>query len=371
MIHSVKKLTTLLIAVLALTLSTAAQETGTLSRIGYYIAPDADGVQQVFQLVIGEAHSTRQLTHSKTDVIGFGAAYDGLSIAYICDGSLWLQPIHSAEPEALTTISQIEFARNPVFSPDSQYIAYADNGVWLLDLSTRETRQLLEDVPFTPEAESVGVLRVYSPEKFIWGPEGKVAQLVVDIGMWEWNTSGIVDLASGELQVIEEITYTDLLPLYGSRVLIYGNNAMNGNPVLRVAVDGNDISEYQEVLDFSQVIDNIITLFASQAVEIAPGTVRILGTVLSNEPDAKGFYIDYNLMSNEVLSVNTIAMPASESSAVDLGPLSPDGSLLPMYTNVAWTETGVTFGQLSIIDLSKGTEILSLPDAVSKFQWQP
>lgn len=366
-----KRISLILIGIMAfVSLSMQAQQT-TLTYLGYYIAPDTDGIEQVFQLVLGEEHTTRQLTHTRADVNSFGIAYDGLSVAYVSESQLWLQPIHTEEPEALTTINTTEFVRNPVFSPDSQYIAYADNGVWLLDLSTHQTRQLLENVPFTPDSESVGELRTYAPDKFIWGTNGEVAQLVVEIGMWEWVTAGIYDLSTGELQINEEITYTDLLPLYGGRVLIYGNNAMNGNPVLRVAVDGHDISINSEVLSFSDLIDNVITLFASQGLEIAPGTVRILGTVFSNEPEPRGFYIDYNLMSNEVLSVSTFAMPVSESSAVEIAPMSTDGALIPIYDTVGWRETGGIFGHLSIFDLASGEEIISVPDFVSNFQWQP
>jgi len=372
MTQSIKKITLIVIGIMAfVSLSIQAQGTVSISRTGYYIAPDTDGIQQVFQLVLGEEQNTRQITYSATDVLNYGIAYDALSIAYISDGQLWLQPIHTDEPESLTAVSASEYLHNPVFSPDSQYIAYTDNGVWLLDLDTRETRQLLENIPFTTESESVGELRIYSPKQFIWSANGSVAQLVVEIGMWEWATAGIVDLTSGELQIIEEVTYTDILPLYGNRVLIYGNNAMNGNPVLRVAVDDNDINTYDEVLDFTGLLDNVITLFADQAIEIAPGTVRVLGTVMSNEPDSGAFYFDYNLMSNEVLGVSTFTLPTSESSPVNYGTLSSDGALLSMYVEFAWTETGHTFGNLRIADVVTGEEVFALDGHISDFQWQP
>ena len=369
--QSIKKITLILIGILSLvTLTIQAEDTLFVSRTGYYIAPDSEGIRQVFQLVLGDEQTTRQITNSETDVISYGVAYDALGIAYISDGQLWLQAIHTDEPESLTTISATEFLRSPVFSPDGQFIAYTDNGVWLLDLSTRESRQLLGNVPFTAESESVGVLRIYTPEQFVLATDGKVAQLVVDIGMWEWGTAGILDLTSGELQMIEEITYTDLLPLDDSRVLIYGNNAMNGNPVLRVAGNGNNITSYDEVLDFTSLLDNIITLFADQAIEIAPGTVRVLGTVMSNEPDAGGFYFDYDLMSNTVLDISTFTLPASESSAIDFATLSPDGALLSMYADVAWTETGHTFGNLRLVNVVTGEEVFALDGNISDFQWQ-
>lgn len=367
-----KKLLSILVVLLSLASATVqAQDTGMVTYLAYYTASDGQGVQQVFQLVLNQEATHRQITQAESDVLSYGVSYDRMHIAYISEGTLWLQAIEGGEAEALTAITATDHFPNPVFSPDSQTLAYADHGVWLLELSTRKTRQLLVDVPFTEASESVGVLRVYAPERFIWQAYGQVNQLVVEIGMWEWSTAGIVDLATGELQLIEDITYTDLLPLYGSRVLVYGNNAMNGNPEFYVADDDDVLADYHKVFDFSTLVEDAIILFASQAVEIAPGTVRVMGTTLMNHaPDSSAFYFDYDLMANQLLGVNTFAMLAGETNPVEMGQMSPDGALVPMLRNIEWSEAGRISGQLTVIELVSGDERLSMSDVISNFQWQ-
>ena len=354
------------------TTTSATDDMPSVSRIAYYLAADEDGIQQVFQLVLdGEANGSRQITHSANDVLSYGAAYDGLAVAYVSDGHLFLQAIHTDESQVLASISASRVIGRPTFSQDGQYIGYSDGGAWLLDLSTRETRQLLQDVALAEDGSNMNEFRIFSPEQFVLGPDGHAAWLVLDVGVWEWNTAGLYNLATGEFQMIEGTLYTNLLPLYGGRALIYGNNALDGEPVLRVAPDVNDIETFDEVLNFSDLIENA-TLFADQAVEIAPGTVRIIGSMVGAAWDfTERPYFDYNLMENRVLAVNTLPLPLSETGAVDTGLLSPDGGLIPVYLNAAWTETGSKSGQVLIMDVETGTEVAVLEGTVSAFHWQP
>jgi hypothetical protein len=202
--------------------------------------------------------------------------------------------------------------------------------------------------------------------------DGSAAWLVVDVGIWEWNSAGLYDLATGELQMIEDVLYTDLLPLYGGGVLIYGNNALDGEPVLRVASDLNAIEAFDEVLNFSGLIEDAAP-FGDQAVEIAPGTVRIFGSIVVGPAwdFVERFYLDYNLVENASSTVNTLPLPLSETGAVDTGLLSPDGGLIPVYLNVTWSETGSKSGQVVVLDVVTGAEVVTLEGTVSAFQWQP
>ena len=350
----------------------STDNSGLVTRLAYYIASDEDGIQQVFQLVLdGDINASRQITRAVSDVLTYGIAYDGLAVAYISDRHLWLQPVHTEEPESLASINTDNIFGRPVFSQDGQYIAYTDNGVWLVDLSTRETRRLVQDVPLTEGATNAEEFRIYSPELFVLGNDGDAAWLVLDIGIWEWNSAGLYDLRAGELQMIDDVLYTDLLPLYGGRALIYGNNALDGEPVLRAASDLNTIETFDEVLNFSGLIENV-TLFADQAVEIAPGTVRVFGSMFGAAWDFNGrFYFDYNLMEKSPIAVNMLPLPLSETGVVETGPLSPDGELVPIYLDTIWTETGSKSGQVVIMDVATSEEVVTLEGTVSAFQWQP
>ncbi|MBZ0286351.1 MAG: hypothetical protein K8I30_01960 [Anaerolineae bacterium] len=347
-----------------------AQDMGPVVRNTYYLAADANGVQQVFHASLSGESEARQITRATADIITFGAAYDNLSVAYISGGQLWLQPIHTEEAEALAQVSSQQFFKRPVYSQDGEYIAYADGGVWLLDLGTRETRQILVDVPMEALKDSTADFRLYQPQQFARGADGRETKLIVDVGIWEWNSDGVYDLETGELQVLEGYLHTDILPLYGGKVLLYGNGGVAGEPALHLAESLDDINTFTEVVKFAALTDT--TLFATQAVEIRPGVVRVAGPALTMSPDEVSvFYFDYDLMANEAGEVHFVTLSKGGSGNVVIGTFSPDGSLLNFYTDPLWTDAGSIYGQLQIVDVATGETVpTQFPATVSIFHWQ-
>lgn len=346
-----------------------AQDMGVVTRITYYTAADANGVQQVYQQQLGAEAEPRQVTHAASHVNTFSAAYDGLSIAYISGEQLWLQPIHTEEAEALAPVTASFFPHPPVYSPDGEYIAYANDGLWLYDLAKRQTRQLLQDVRIEPSETVGGEFQIHFPEQFVRGVDGKPAKLIVDVGVWEWNTVGVYDLATGDFQVLEGQNYTGILPLYGDKVLLYGNNGVAGLPGLALAESLDDINTYSEVLDFGAV--TATPLFAEQAVEIHPGVVRIFGQGIPAFPDeAKVFYLDYNLMEDTVGQMQVVTLRNDSGGAVYMGELSPDGSLMPVYHDGQYTDWGTIYGALDVIDLATN-ESIPVAATAGWLRWQP
>jgi hypothetical protein len=369
---SMKRYILLLLALLIAAFPTLAQDATEAfipPQIGYYIAADENGVQQVFQQLL-DGSEARQITYAESDVIIYGAAHDGLSVTYISDGQLWLQPIHTEEPEALAEVTAEQFFDAPIYSSDNQYIAYADNGVWLLDLSTRETRQLLKNVALASDGSNMGEYRLYAPEMFVLDDEGKASKLIVDIGVWEWNTAGVYDLQTGDLQELEGQVNTSLLPLSDGRVLLYGNSGVAGVFGLHIA-EMDNINDYTEVLSFRSLTEN--TLFADQAVEVAPNVVRVFGsTIGSNPEDVTVFYFDFDVEAGQGGAVHDIVLGSWEAEAQTLaGRLSPDGSLLPVYTNTTFDDYGVITGAVELLQTESG-EILAveLAEMVKLFSWQ-
>ncbi len=339
------------------------------TRIGYYLKADANGVQQVYQLPLDGKSEAQQITHAASDVLTFGAAYDGLSVAYISGGQLWLQPIHTEEAEALASVSAKQFFRSPVFSQDGQYVAYPDNGLWLLDLGTRETRQLLTNVDVKADGSNMDEFRLYWPDRFVTDADGKATKLIVDVGVWEWNTVGVYDLASGDLQVLEGQVHTDLLPLSDGRVLLYGNTGVGGEPILHIADSLDDINSYTEVLKFGSVTS--ATLFTEQAVEVQPGVVRIFGQSIGAFPDqVKTFILDYDLNTNRVGEVHMTFIQNDSQNPVNLGALSPDGKVLPVHLDAQFTEAGTPNGSLILVELGADT-VTPIDGTVGLFRWQP
>jgi hypothetical protein len=368
-----KKCLSILAVLAMLTLITGVQAQEVEPQIAYYLAADAEDVQQVYQLVMYVESQAQQLTNAENDVITFGVSDDSQSIAYISDGQLWLQPTDSEQPEALTELDSERFFSDPVFSHENQFIAYADNGVWLFDLQTREKHQILEDIEPDPNASNAEEVRVYRPKDFVLGEDEKAEYLVVDVGVWEANTVGVYDLGSDEFQELQGLTHTDLLPLSDGRVLLYGSSPVGfGSGTLNIA-DVQDINTSTEVFELLPIDDN--PLFAEQAVEIEPGIVRVFGTIFGQglTPDENHyFYFDFDVETSQAGDVNIITPGSSEESQNTApGDLSPDGRLLPFYLNVQLTDFGKFYGQLKLVDVTEVEAIeVELPQTVGIVRWQ-
>jgi hypothetical protein len=356
----------------------AAETTSTAPQIGYYIA-EVDGVDQVYQQILGGQNQPRQITFAESDVITFGAAYDGLGIAYIIDGQLWIQSVHVEEAEAIATLETEGFFKSPVFSQDGNYIAYADHGVWLLDLATRETTQILEDIDVAEDGSNIPEARSFAPKHFVVDADGNITHLVLDVSVWEWDTDAVYNLETGELQIIgdDEPTqqfHTDLLPLSDGRVLLYGNMGVGGEGNLHIADSIEDINTYEEVLNFGSLTEDV--LFAMKALEIEPGTVRIFGTALALDAPVSGltvFWFDFNINDSAASDVTISTVTEGSETGSDFATeLSPDGSLVTVYENAQYSELGPIYGQLHLVDLTTGEPTAdTFPETVGVFHFQP
>lgn len=346
-----------------------AQDMGPVQRNTYFLAADASGVQQIFQVMIGSSDAPRQVSSASIDVLTFGVSSDGLSLVYISGGLLWLQPVHTESAEILASIDTTQSFSSPIYSSDDEYIAYASDGVWLLDLSTRQTRQILQDVRMEDLDSSTAEFRIYNPARFVRGSDGRPQKLVVHVGVWEWLTTGIYDLETGDLQLLEGQVNNYALPIYGDKVLLYGNGGMAGEFGLHLAESLEDINSYRKVLDFSDLTNE--SLFAEQAVEIAPGKVRVFGSVM--DVLRRVFYVDVDLMAGTSSELTFITLSNNQRNNVLTGRLSPDGALLPVYHYAGWSEAGDAYGEFQMLDLATGLplESLSYPQKIGLLRWQP
>lgn len=330
-------------------------------QILYYLAFDDKGIQQVYQHPLN-ADEPRQITFADEDITHFGIAHDGSKVAYVSDGQLWLQSPDKAE--ALIEIEATEHLSNPVFSPDGQSIAYTDDGVWIIELETRETQQILVNVPVDVPDRHVSTIRLYTPQKFIDN-----TTLLVDIGIWEWQTVGIYDLATDTLQEFEtgdEKNHTDLLVLSDGSVLLYGNNLLSGLPALHLAEGLDDLNTYTEIFDYGS-----LSLFVFEASEISPGVVRLFGLAIppaydGDFADIPLFTFDYDVETDSAGEVMLITEEMPET--VLSGDMSADGEWMPFLFNPQPEENGEVY----LLNLETG-EITdeAFTEASSGFQWQP
>jgi len=344
------------------------------SNLTYYVAADENGVQQVFQLLLEGEPDARQLTHAEHDVITFGVAYDALGIVYISDGQLWLQPIHTEEAEALATLSATQFYSSPIFSQDGNYVAYEDNGVWLVDLANRQTRQILANVPLAEMASNANEFRIYQPDSFVIDATGAVTHLIVDIGVWEWKTAGVYDLATDTLIELDGKLHTSVLALSDGRALVYGNNGADGEGSLYLADRLDAINTATPIVYFHELTEGV--LFAEQAIEIETAIVRVFGIALTFDPNqtiAPYFYFDYDLNTGTAGEVQIIKLATQEENGYTVaGDLSSNGNVVPFYWNAQYTDAGSIIGEFRLVNLLMGDDIATtFPDVVGVFHLQP
>jgi len=338
--------------------------------VGYYLAPyeTETDVPQVYQWT-SDTNTSTQITFAEAGVDVFGLAYDGETLAYASDNQLWLQSIHAQDAESVAPfpVRSMHTAPPPVFSPDGRYLAYLNEDVWLMDLSTRETRQILAQEEYR---------RFYVPQRFLTNYRGETTMLIVSIGIpeLELSTAGVYDLTSDTLQefIPDHSVSTDLLPLSTGQVLLFGNPSWgDGDEALHLANSLDDLSDYTRVLKFSSIGIGGETLWAEQAVEIEPAVVRIVGEATGSENGRQTFYFDFHVRSKSVYNFSFVDV-LSEFNYTIPGQLSPDGQWLAVYQDGAYFHLGYPLGNVKLIETDTQTVVdIDMPERAALFSWPP
>jgi hypothetical protein len=88
---------------------------------------------------------------------------------------------------------------------------------------------------------------------------------------------------------------------------------------------------------------------------------------------ALAFYFDYDVMADTAGTVSFLTLAGGEESQNTVpGNLSPDGSIVPVYLNALWTDSGSIYGQFELVNLdARETIAAEFPATVGVFRWQP
>lgn len=360
----------LLIALLMLiaALPVFAQSSDDLSGLsGYFIAADENRVLQVWQLADDGAV---QLTNAAESVVDYAISPDGTQLAYTSGEKLWLQS--SDATIEIAALTEERRPASPVFNEDGTQLAYTSGGLWLYDIPNGESQFLYEDHPYQRGMDSVDLVRFYNPVAFVGD------KLIVRIGLWEGYGPGVYDFASGTVEELERFRPSDLLILADGRVVIYGNNEVWGDPNLVIADSLDDLNQAELLVDLATLSPDA-PLFVDEAVEIAPGIVRVLGSTFNFEGPTEFplFYFDLDTATGELVTdgiVLYVDAPSDENQYTWQGKPSPDGRFLVEYLNAKFetdlNPNGIGFGNLVFYDLHTG-EIITpdVPGRVASFQW--
>jgi hypothetical protein len=166
------------------------------------------GSQQVWRLERDGVTQT-QVTSEDASVNYFAASRADGSVAFVTHNQLYLVDAEggnrrllvdnaAADAEADDFVYRARVS-DPVFSPDGRYLAYAFNGLWILDTSNNLAVHLLEN-----ELDDGDPERIYAPIR--WAPNG--VQLLIGITGSDYSTLAFVN--PGEEPLVTELEFRNL-----------------------------------------------------------------------------------------------------------------------------------------------------------------
>jgi hypothetical protein len=336
---------------------------------GYFISADENGVLQLWQLA-DDGSTATLLTSAAESVVDYAISSDGTQLAYTSGQKLWLQTPN--ETVEIASLSRERRPGSPVFNEDGSQLAFANDGLWLYDLASEESKLLYEDNPYTREMTDVGPVRYYRPMEFVDD------KLIVRVGIWEGYGPGVYDFESGMVEELDRFRPSDLLMLSDGRVIIYGNGEVWGDPTLTIADSLDDINQTEILVDL-ETLSPSAPLFVDQVIEIAPGIVRVMGSTYNREGPTQFplFYFDLDTETGELSADGIVGynyVPSDESEFTGQGMSSPNAQFVVQYLN-AEVDTdlnpiGIDFGQLIFYELNTGEIIKSdFPGKVALFEW--
>ncbi|MDX1995684.1 MAG: WD40 repeat domain-containing protein [bacterium] len=339
------------------------------SFAGYFISADENRVLQVWRLA-DDATTATPLTNVTESVVDYAISPDESQLAYTSDQKLWLQtPDETLEIAALSREGR---PGRPVFSEDGTQLAYANGGLWLYDIASGESRLLYEDNPYTRGMTDVDPVRYYTPLQFVDD------SLIVRISLWEGFGPGVYDFERGAVEEPDRFRPSDLLMLSDRRVLVYGNNEVWGDQNLAIADSLDDINRSEVLVDLVALSPDA-PLFVEEAIEIAPGMVRVMGSTynLEGSTELPLFYFDLDTETGELSADGIVGYryaTSEENMLVWQGPPSPDAQFIVQYLNIQvatdLNPNGIIFGQLIFYNLLTGETLTpDLPNSVALFRW--
>jgi Tol biopolymer transport system component len=160
-----------------------------------YFLSDRGGSMQVWRLA-PDGETLNQLTGGEDSVDSFDVAADG-QVAYVSGNQLWLRGSggeaqllvdgSAADPEGASFPYTLR-VNAPRFAADGERLAYALNGVHVLNLDSGEDQQLLVNQLNGNDNDFVFPEELYSPAA--WSPDG--SRLLVSIAYVEGGRLGLL-----------------------------------------------------------------------------------------------------------------------------------------------------------------------------------
>ena len=314
-----------------------SQDQLSLPRPGFYIAPDTQGIAQVWRIAAEESLPAT-LTPALQDISEYSVGPNARRIVYVSESSLWLHIPPTTEAGLLTELGGAGPV-NPAFSPDGRYVYYRDEqgaqrGIWRIGF---DEDVAAEPELFVPDAEG---LRFELPQ-----PASGVSAMLLTTRS---SQDGLVLLntESGVQQLIG--AYERAWWLRGSRLMVQGFS-----PQSTIAVPGLFLID---INDLSAAPISILPLFEDlrvlDVIELPDGQLRAL--TQSQEPGP----------------VDLLALQADGSAPSRIGNIGHISS--PQFSQDGTVVVGYTHqnGALMKIDLaSLERQTLARSEGARLFSW--
>lgn len=169
-----------------------------------YFLSNASGSRQLWCLG-RDGVTLTQITNETVDVESFDVSPADGALAFVAGNQLWLADATGGSRQLLVDgraadINAADFyyterISGPQFSPEGGWLAYAHNGLRLLDLNTGDLQHLLVNQIEELNSGSLLPEELYFPEA--WSPDGR--RLLVSVGYLEGGTLAVYDFEAAEL----------------------------------------------------------------------------------------------------------------------------------------------------------------------------
>jgi hypothetical protein len=237
----------------------------------YFIAPDSNGIQQVW-ILSSDASQMRIVTPATLDISEFALSFDGEKLTYVSNSILWLYEIGDDTAEEWVALG-INQDVAPAWSPDNATVYYRDEqgseiGIWRVGVDAEAELFLpddAEDVIYSKPILAGGVAAMLVTRgnelALVDTTSGAINLLgIIGSGRWQSGTELIVEgvsrneIASGNGLYDLDANSTEqtpqlIIPLLGSLELLDYRIMPNGK--IRMLVRNQDPGEVQ-VLDVAR-----------------------------------------------------------------------------------------------------------------------
>ncbi|MFN2216131.1 MAG: NBR1-Ig-like domain-containing protein [Anaerolineales bacterium] len=138
-----------------------------------------------------EGITLTQLTQENGGISRFDVNPVDGRLVYIVDYQVIIYDPSTGERQVLVQGTESDQPVNPLFSPDGNLLAYAKNGIHVIDLNSGDDRLVLANNSNSAPSQ----FRAYFPRS--WSPDSQLLSLT--IGYYEWGGTGILSVADGNL----------------------------------------------------------------------------------------------------------------------------------------------------------------------------